>query len=454
MNSLSCRRAIRNNTKEDNKLEKTLNHLNSSSLGCVSKIREEMRVLKQELVENRKVFGTRCALEDLRIENAGKSVDDYRRSSSEERNGKVDSLARGDSSTAPSRRMLTRARLSVPNCALLGNRRPSPPPPRVLEALKEPSVNGNPSKCSRSIGTISSPRSLSSVFSPDGSTGLDSVTKRGERPRGSLDLGRHLRREFGRRSSLPVCSTPALTKASPQFGQLPDSTPREESRVKVENQIVPDIKIEGQVEKSKDLNRVRSQLTSAKSIEALPPPRVRRYSLPICNLEEDDRWLLTAKLPLGKYGSQDAVQARLAQLTDLGLIKTNKKVNRRVSHGRRPMKIVSPVIESNSEKHDDVGIKNRPGASYHEFLQKSECVQDEDIDQEDGYRPCEDPKLQGIPKITLTEKMERFFAEYVEGAGQKSVADFEQLMMECRIAQRASEDTTTNPGENENSNTA
>lgn len=405
--------AFNNNAIEDRKLQIELNRINTAALCKMGKINEEMVGLRRQLLEERKILGTRSGIR-------ADSSDTPKNSSA------VGCEGEGKEEGHHALQVLSKMKhssLRESTFRIEKNLNPS----RVLVTEKETLCNGQGNTGPQTSTSVRAlfPCSQSSKLSRDNSSSV-SLTRRasaslGRSNFGSSDFGPNRPRLGQRRFSLPGHMNPPESQTTSSSRLASPCTTNKADPPHAGLLATAEVK-----ESKENITRTGHRGFICKNNIST---NKRRHSLPICSFHEHRKaanCLLTAKLSTGTYSRNSSTTATSSQQPNPRLKGSGKTAHRAEYAGKKP----APLVSSTTKPTQRKSVFKPQHNSVPELVSEREAKKEEG-ENDDDHRPSDDPELRDIPNITLTEKMQRFFVNYVEGECQAGV-DFEQLLMEYR----------------------
>ena len=417
--------AFQSNAMEDRKLKVQINRINSAKKEKLEKIDQEMMSLKKQLLEDRKLLGTRSVIQRRENKNANILVEN-----SDQKHVCVQPKLIG-----PQKAEVTESKSFKPiqersrdEIAVKQNyirMRPS----RLVSVVREkndnfgrrgvsfevekfaPSSSTPAPRCRgrrHSIAEINLSDSFSKICTPQTSSG--NATIRNEQIGSGITGGKldhPLLRQ--RRASLPYTLTPERREnliASPRLKPIrfaPDKLAVDESKAS------PNVKLGN----------------FSRHVEGSNLRRKRRNSLPNFDNFPSSR---------DSMASKERLTARLVSRTKPASARQrNMSPSKRISaFGRQFKKNPTPVTEQSNE-----GDSNEEEESESlERISQGEGDNDKDKEIESEKEPSVAQELCFIPKATLQEKMNKFFSNWVEDCDEETRTDIEELLQEFRKEKR------------------
>ena len=402
---------LQSNAKEEKKLKLQINRINSAKREQLGKIDQEMLSLRKQLLEDRKILGTRSDIK-RRTDNNGNVLE----GSNEAKQVSIvqPKLSGLQKSEAFDRNCFKtfqeRSRLTT-----VEQRERKTSPPRLAFTEKEgnrnsprrkvPEVGVLPPSCStpsirygrrHSIAEInfSADKLLSKIYPQTISESVPMASVKFDHPRlrqrrASLPQAVMLDRDHS--LDLPKLKT---MKFQPERSKL-----ALEKDSKLSNQ---DIKVGNFSRGVGGDVRTRRRRNSLPNFDSLP---TNRDSM-VCKER------LTARLMQSKTKPGSAVTRNVTSPTKSSIF------------GRQFRKNPTPVSEKSDEANCEEQVENLS-------LDRMSLEEADDPGVDDEPLSCEQ-ELSFIPKATLQEKMDKFFLEWVEGPEEEPRTDIEELLEEFR----------------------
>lgn len=415
---------FQSNAMEDRKLKVQINRINSAKKEKLEKIDQEMMSLKKQLLEDRKLLGTRSDIQrredknaNILVENSdqkhvcvqpkliGPQKAEVTESKSfkpiQERSRNEIAVKQNDIRMRPSR-LVSVVREKNDN---FGRRGVS----FEVEKFAPSSSTPAPRRRGRrhSIAEINLSDSFSKICTPQTSSG--NATIRNEQIGSGITGGKldhPLLRQ--RRASLPYALTPEKREnliASPRLKPIrfaPEKLAVDESKAS------PNVKLGN----------------FSRHVEGSNLRRKRRNSLPNFDNFPSSR---------DSMASKERLTARLVSRTKPASARQrNMSPSKRISaFGRQFKKNPTPVTEQSNEDCNE-----EEESESLERISQGEGNDDKDKATESEKEQSVAQELCFIPKATLQEKMNKFFSNWVEGCDEETRTDIEELLQEFRKGNR------------------